>query len=125
LPKIEFGEPHLRKVKRVIEYELDGVAFIEGYEKTMGFTFECGYSPTNIRLTMDDLYQAKELYNFFKNFFNDYSKKSEGMTKTFSSLRTEWDIEEAKLQDMLDKVSEIMGDKWKNAFRTIVSVYKH
>lgn len=124
LPKIEFSEPHIRKVKRVIEYELDGVAFIEADQKTVRFTFECGYSPTNVRLTMEDLYQAKELYNFFKNLFKDYSKESKGMTKTLRGLYTEWEIAEEKLQDMLDKIGEIMSDKWEEAFRTIVSVYK-
>lgn len=123
MPKIEFSEPHLRKVKRVIEYELDGVAFIEGYEKTVGFTIECGYSPTNLRLKMEDLYQAKEVYNFFKNLLKNYSKESKGITKTLSRLYTEWYIDKEKLRDMLDKVSEIMGDKWKGAFTTIVSVY--
>lgn len=96
MSKIEFSEPHLRRVRRVIEYELDGVAFIEGYEKTVKITFECGYSPTNLRLTMEDLYQAKEVYNFFKTLFRDYSKKGGGMTKTILGLYAEWDIAEEK-----------------------------
>lgn len=102
LSKIEFSEPRLRRVRRVIEYELDGVAFIEGYEKTVKITFEC-HSPTNLRLTMEDLYQAKEVYNFFKTLFRDYSKKSGGMTKTILGLYVEWNMAEEKLQGMLDK----------------------
>jgi hypothetical protein len=35
LPEIEFCNPHLRKVRRVIEYELHGIAFVKGYEKTV------------------------------------------------------------------------------------------
>jgi len=64
LANIEFGEPYLRRVKRVAKYELDGVAFVEGYEKTVGFTFEC-HNVRFWKLEMEDLYQAKELYHFF------------------------------------------------------------
>jgi hypothetical protein len=39
----EFGKPYLRGVKFVRKYELDGVAFVEGYDKTVGFTFHSGY----------------------------------------------------------------------------------
>jgi len=123
MPKIEFSEPHLRRVRRVIQYELEGVAFIEGCEKTVRFVLECGYSATNLRLTMEDMYQAKELYNFFKNLLRDYLKETKGMTKTLSGLYTEWEIAEEKLQDMLDNVGEAMGNKWKESLRTIISVF--
>jgi hypothetical protein len=73
---------------------------------------------------MEELYQAKEVYGLFKNLLKDYSKESKGITKTLSRLYTEWDIDKEKLQNMLDKVGEIMGNKWKEAFTTIISVYQ-
>lgn len=122
MPKIEFGEPHLRGVKRVIKYELDGVAFVEGYEKTVGFTFEC-CSRKNWRLVMEDLYQAKDVYNFFRNLFKECSEKEYGVQKSLT-LYAEWDVVEGRMQELLDKIEKTMGSNWKNAFKTLISVYE-
>jgi len=124
LSKIEFGKPYLRKVRRVIEYELDGLAFVEGYEKTVGFTFECGYSGRNWRLTMEDLYQSKEVYNFFNNLLKDYSEEELGIRKSIMGLYAEWNIVEGRVQDVLERIGETMGNEWKEAFKTIISVYE-
>ncbi len=38
MAKITFGEPNLITVRRVIQYEIRGVAFIEGYDRSVAFT---------------------------------------------------------------------------------------
>ena len=122
MPKIEFSAPHLRKVRRVIEYEVDGIAFIEGYEKTVGFTFEFGYSPNNLRLEIEDLYQAKELYFFFKQLFKGLVKKTQAF-KSMGRLLVEWEFAEGKLEEMLQRVKEAMGKEWEEALRKMMSVF--
>jgi len=122
LSKIDFGNPYLQKVKLVRKYELKGVAFVEGYEKTVGFTFHSGY-PGNLSLEMDDLYQAKDVYRLFRNLFRDFSKES-GMQKCFSTLAVEWNIVEAKKEEILLGIEKAMGSDWKDSFKIILSVYK-
>lgn len=123
MPEIEFSNPHLRKVRRVIEYELHGVAFVKGYEKTVGFTFEC-QSAKNWRLIFEDLYQAKDVYYFFRNLFKNCLDEDLGMQKSFSTLYTEWMITERHLQEVLDRIEKAMGSNWRDAFKTLITVYE-
>ena len=123
MSKIEFGKPHLRRVRRVQKFELDAVAFVEGYEKTVRFSFECRYL-RNCVLKMEDLYQAKEVYSFFNNLLKDYSEKESGMRKSYSTIWVEWNIAEGRVQEVLDRIEEAMGTDWKEAFKTILSVYE-
>jgi len=124
LRDIEFGEPQLRRVRRVIKYELDGVAFVKGYEKTIGFTFECSYSGKNWRLKMEDLYQAKELYQFFNKLLENCLESNSGLSKFYSTLHAEWVISEGKIQEALNRIERVMGVAWKDAFKTLISVWE-
>jgi len=99
------------------------VAFVEDYEKSVSFTFE--YPANSLRLKMEDLYQAKELYHFFNDLFKDYSLKHSGLGKSLGTLYSEWEIDEKRLQELIKKISELMGELWAKAFHTITSVRDH
>ena len=114
----------MRRVKRVQEYELHGVAFVEGYEKPVGFAFECR-SRGKCELTMEDLYQANEIYKLFRKLFDDYSKERLGLQKSLSALVAEWNIAEGQIQGILDRIEKAMGTDWKEAFKTVIYVYKN
>ena len=100
MPDVEFGLPHLRRTGRVIKYELEGVAFIEGYEKTVGFTFEC--RGRNWSLVIEDLYQSKDVYNFFNKLFKNCLEYNRGISKSMLGLSAEWRIAEDKIQEEFD-----------------------
>lgn len=123
MPKIEFGKPHLRTVKRVQKFELKGVAFVKGYEKAVGFTFECGYV-NYCKMKIDTLYQANEVYKFFSTLFKNCSEET-GMQKSNSTLSVEWNIADGRLQEVLDRIETAMGTDWKESFKTIFFVYKN
>ena len=114
----------MRRVKRVQEYELHGVAFVEGYEKSVGFAFECP-SRGKCELTMEDLYQANEVYKLFRKLFDDYSKERLGLQKSLSALVAEWNIAEGQMRGILDRIEKAMGTDWKEAFKTIIYVHKN
>lgn len=119
---IQFGEPRLRRVRRVIEYELDGVAFVKESEKTVGFTFECGY--ITWRLKMEDLYQARDVWRFFDKLLEGCFESKSGLWKSFSTLHAEWILLEEKIQEVLNRIEKVMGVAWKDAFKTLISVWK-
>ena len=123
MSKIQFGKPYLQIVRRVQKYELHGVAFVEGFEKTVGLTFECHYR-RNCMLTTDDLYQAKEVYRFFSDLLKGYSEKKSGLRKGYLGLFMDWTIVEGKVDEALDIIEKAMGSDWKQAFQTILSVHE-
>lgn len=124
LSKVEFGKPHLQGVRRVQKYELHGVAFVKGYEKTVGFTFASHYW-RNCILKMDDLYQSKEVYKFFSNLLEGYSERESGLRKhSFDSLCSEWTLTEGKVQEVLSRIEKAIGTDWKKAFKTILFVHE-
>jgi hypothetical protein len=120
LPKIEFGYPRLYSVKRKRKWMLEGVAFVEGFDKAVGFVFHSGHSG-NLSLELEDLYQAKDVYNFFKGFLIDISFES-GLSKSFSKLYSEWNGVDDR-EEILQRIEKAMGSNWSNAFLTILSVY--
>ncbi len=128
LSKIEFGKPDLRTTRRVSRYELFGVAFVEGYEKTVDFTFESAYLG-NLSLTMEDVYQALYVYRLFVKLFENYvdskpCSKSGNLSKSISRLHIEWCLAETKIEDALLSIEKTMSSEWKNAFKTMFSVYQ-
>ncbi len=115
---IQFGDPNLRPVKRVVKYELHGVAFIEGHEEPVGFVFE--YYAKTMSLKMEALYQAKELCKFFNDLFKDYALKHSGVSKSYSTLLSDWQIDESKLKELIKRVSEVTDETWSKAFNTMI-----
>jgi hypothetical protein len=124
LTKIEFGKPNFR------DGEIDGVAFVEGYEKTVGFTLSVGSGASslgNLRLSIDDLYQAIYVYKFFvklsENYIGGKSYNNSGSMRKFSTgLFIQWDLAETKIDDVLLNVKKAMGLDWKNALGALFSV---
>ena len=110
--KIEFGDPSFRVVRRVCKYELEGVAFVEGYEKTVGFSFE--FHVGRLSLRIEDVYPAKEVYYFFKKLFDQYSTETEGLRK---GLYTSWNIKKEMLKETVNEIEKVLGKKWKEAFK--------
>ena len=123
LREVEFGDPRLRKVSLVKKYELDGVAFVKDYEKTVGFTFY-SQSTGSLSLTMEDLFQAKKAYDFFKELFKEFLDGQPYMSKSFSNLNVEWNLKKENKEDMLKKIEQAMGVDWRNSFNTIFSVHE-
>jgi len=123
LSKIDFGKPYLQRVKLVRKYELKGVAFVEGYDKTVSFIFYSAHSG-NLSLAIEDLYQAKYIYDFFRKLFKEYANEETGMIKTGLWLSVEWNITKANQKVALLKIEKTMGSDWKIALRTIMSVYE-
>lgn len=115
MAKIEFGDPSLRVVRRVCKYELRGVAFVEGYDKTVGFSFE--FHVGRLSLRIEDVYPAKEVYYFFKKLFDQYSSKTEGLTK---GLYTSWNMKEEMLKETVNEIEKVLGSKWKEAFKKMM-----
>ena len=118
--KIEFGAPFLMGARRYIEYELRGIAFIEGYEKPIGFNFEC--HPRFLRLSMKEYYHAKHLYKFFRELFENVATH-EGLWGERGELHAEWSYSDEKINEILDRIERAMGLEWKEAFRKIFSVH--
>jgi DUF917 family protein len=75
LSGIEFGKPYLQAVRLVRKYELEGVAFVEDYDKTVSFTFHSAHLG-NLNLMIENLYQAREVYHFFRNLSKTLQVKS-------------------------------------------------
>lgn len=69
-----------------------------------------------------ELYQAKELYAFFNNLFKDLVNRASGLSKSIG-LYSEWEFEEEKLETMLERIGEVMGKEWKEALKTMMSVF--
>jgi hypothetical protein len=115
--KIKFGAPCLREVRLVRKYELEGVAFVEGYEKAVSFTFHSGHSG-NLSLRIEDVCQAKEVYDFFRELLG-----KAGMNKSIGWLFVEWNVSGKNREAILLNIEKSMSTEWKNAFRTILSVY--
>jgi hypothetical protein len=122
MPKVDLGKPYLRTVRLVRKYELAGVAFVEGYEKTVSFTFHSG-SPEKLSLQMEDLYQAKYVYDYFRSLFKNCADEESGMQKSLG-LFVEWTVTKAKQETTLSKIENAIGADWRDAFRTILSVYE-
>lgn len=120
---IDFGDPCLRKVRLARKCELDGVAFVKDFEKTVGFTF---YSPftSSLRMTIDDLFQAKKVYDFFNNLFKNFLDNQPNMSKSLLNLNVEWKLKTENKEDLLKKIEQSMGVNWKNAFDTVFSVHE-
>lgn len=117
--KIEFGDPSLRRVKRVSQYELDGVAFIEGFTP-INFTF--WYTGAgDLRLRMDALEQSMKLYGFFKKLFGVSLAPMQG---GLGSLHVELKFEVKKKEALLQRIEKDMGVEWRKAFDRILSVYE-
>jgi len=117
LAKIEFGEPNNSGLK------LYGVAFVEGYEKPVGFHIELramGFW----KLEMEDLYQAKEVYSFFRNLLKNCLRTNLGLSKSFTHLITEIQIAEGKTEEVLDRIEEAMGIEWKDSLKETLTYLK-
>lgn len=121
MSEIEFGTPLLRNVKRAQKYELKGVAFIQGCEP-VGFTFECRHHG-NCTLTMDALFQANQVYKFFRKLLTNYANEL-GLQKFGSDLYAEWNIADGQMLGVLDEIEKAMGGSWKTAFKTMFYVYE-
>jgi len=120
ISKTRFGEPYLRKVKLVRKYELEGVAFVkdgEEPEKSVGFTFHSSCSE-NLSVKIEDADKAHDVYDFFGRLFG-----WSGMNKTMGWLFVEWNILDGNREAVLMNIEKNMDAKWKEAFRTIFSVY--
>lgn len=117
--KIDFGKPYLRIVHLVRKYELDGVAFVEGFDKTVGFTF---YSQTssNLNLELADQYQSRYVYLFFVELFKEYAKTESGLSRY---MHVDWELTGEK-EIILTKIEEKMNSDWKKAFATLFSAHK-
>lgn len=113
MSEIEFSKPHLQRVKRVQKYELDGVAFVKGYEKPVRLTFECR-GTNNFSLEMEALYQAKEVSKFISKLLKNCAKDL-GMRDSFPALYAEWEIEEGLMKEALDRIEKAIGNDWKEA----------
>lgn len=109
---VSFSEPQLKKVKRVIEYELKGVAFIDTNGKgTVGFTFESDYG-MGFRLIMEGSYYGKFLYDYFRAILDKYAVERSGLTKPFGELYATWRVPKDRLTQALDELSKSMGKEW-------------
>ena len=123
LYEIEFGDPCLRKVRLARKYELNGLAFVKDFEKTVGFTFYSQIT-SSLSMTIDDLFQAKKVYDFFKNLFQDFIDNQPRMSKSLLNLNVEWKLKKENKEDLLKKIEQAMGVNWKNAFDTIFSAHE-
>jgi len=117
--RITFGEPSFVSVKRVIEFELHGVAFIEGYERSVGFEIES--LGEEARLGIEDMgIASKEMYDFFNATLKPLCKSHEGLRKSLGTLCTGWSIPKDHLEEMISKLGEAMGSGWQEALRKIM-----
>jgi hypothetical protein len=121
LPKIEFRKPNLRTVRLARRYEIEGVVFVEGYEKAVGFTFHSDCFG-NLSLEMKSIYQAKFVYDFFRSLFNDYKKEESGLKNGYL-LTVDWSMAMEKKEALLSIIEKSMDAYWKEAFKTVLSVY--
>jgi hypothetical protein len=55
---------------------------------------------------MEDLYQANEVYKFFRNLLDDYSEERRGMQKSLSVPVAEWNIAEGASAGVLDRIEK-------------------
>jgi hypothetical protein len=120
---IIFGDPDLRGVSLVRKYELNGVAFVKEYEKTVGFTF---YSQCkdDLRLEMEDMYQAHWVYAFFKDVFKESFSNQPSMTKAgMMGLYAEFKLKAESRESLLTNINRTMGVHWQNAFSAIFSAH--
>lgn len=123
MSEVEFGDPCLRQVRLAREFELHGVAFVKNYEKTVGFTFY-SQSLDSLSLTMDDLIQAKTVYDFFKKAFKESLATQPSMYKGFSNLNAEWILKTESKETLLKKIEQVMGIEWEKDFGIILSVHE-
>jgi len=119
LCEIKFGDPNLHEVRLARKYELDGVAFIKGIEKPVGFTFYSQYVG-NLNLKMEALEQAMKLYCFFKELFEEplAPMKKDSL---LSSLNVEWRLKIENKEAVLQKIEKSMGVEWRKAFDNMFS----
>jgi hypothetical protein len=73
-----------------------------------------------LSLRIEDAYQAKEVYYFFKKLFDKYSTESEGLSKGFG-LRTSWNIKEESLKEIVSEIEEMLGKRWKESFKKMTT----
>jgi len=83
-----------------------------------------GYSGRNWKLEMEDLYHARELYQYFNNLFKNCLESNSGLSKFYSTLHVEWVISEEKVQEVLERIEHGMGVTWKESFKTLISVWE-
>jgi hypothetical protein len=120
---IIFSEPELREVnKRVIKYELRGVAFVDADAEGKGvvrFTFESDYG-RGFRLIMDSSYYGKFLYDYFRQRLDAYA-----IRRVPHYHYAAWRVPEEKLKTVIGELSKSMthGKEWGEGFRTILHVY--
>jgi hypothetical protein len=100
---VTFTPPELVSVKRVIGFEIHGVAFVEGCRETVGLTVEVGKSMVN--LDMSDVFEAREVYNVLRRLFKNYAKNDSGLVKSFG-LHCRWCIRQDKWADLLDSIGK-------------------
>ena len=122
MSEVEFGDPYLHQVSLARKYELKGVAFVKNYEKTVGFTFY-SQSVGSLRLTMEDLIQAKKVYDFFKELFKESLIGQPSMSKGLD-LNVEWSLKTENREVLLKKIEQTIGVEWRNAFDTIFSAHE-
>lgn len=123
MSEVEFGDPHLHQVRLARKHELNGVAFVKNYEKTVGLTFY-SQSVGSLSLTMEDLVQAKKVYDFFKELFKECLAAQPSMCKAGSNLNVEWNLETENKEALLKKIERVMSIEWRKDFDIILSAHK-
>ncbi len=121
MAEISFIEPNLTKVRFVYKYKIQGIAIIEGYEKTIGFTLH--YEPINFYLVLEDKSASIKLYNFFNFKFKPYCIEHKKLYKKSDQLHADWRILKENLNDVIKTLGNSMGSDWQDKLKKIISVY--
>ena len=75
---------------------------------------------------MEDLVQAKKLYDLFKELFKESLTTQPSMSKglPLSTLDVEWSLKTENKEALLKKIDQVMGVEWRKAFNTILSAHE-
>jgi hypothetical protein len=73
---------------------------------------------------MEDLIQAKKVYDFFKELFKESLAGQPSMSKGFSDLNVEWSLKTENREALLKKIGQTMGIEWRKTFDTIFSAHE-
>jgi len=122
LREVEFDDPSMRNVSLARRHELEGVAFVKDYVKTVRFTFY-SQSKSSLSLIMEDFVQAKMVYDFFKELFEEFFSQSR-KSKSLLGIIVEWNWKTKDKENALLKIEQTMGIDWRNAFETIFYVHE-
>ena len=113
---IEFRKPSPNRPTKVRK-ALDAVAFVDD-KQVLGFRFETAAN-NDIRLEIDAVPEAKQLYDYFNGIFNKYTKQgieSGGLRKAFGGMISiNWFLEEEKVSQVAREIEQKMGTDWGKA----------